>query len=311
MRALFRPVALAVALMLFGGAGATAQTTPVINLGLAPFEGQAGPYYAQDLGLFAAAGLNVNIQQYNGGAAIVSAIAGGSLQIGGGTPLPLAQARSRGIKVVLIAPGYIYDYKAPTPINALVVAVNSPIHDAKDLAGKTVAVTQVRGLDELAVDAWLDANGGDSHSVKYIEFPQPAMADAVAAGRVDAAEIGDPALSDALAAGKVRIFAKAYDAIAKRLFGSVWFASEDWANQHPDVVRKFAAAINQAGAWATRNPVAAAAVLQKYMKVTYSTAHEYHGRTLDPAFIQPVLDASVRYKLLTTPMNATDLIWKG
>ncbi len=158
---------------------------------------------------------------------------------------------------------------------------------------------------------WLDAHGGDSHSVKYTEFPQNAMADAVAAGRVDAAEIGDPALSGALEAGKVRILAKAYDSIANRIFGSVWFASEDWATQHPDDVRKFAAAINQAAAWATRNPVAAAKVLQKYMKVTYSTAHEYHGRTLDPAFIQPVLDAVVRYKLLTTPMSANDLIFKN
>ena len=311
MRALYRPLVLAVMLALLCGTAVTAQTTPVIHIGLAPFEGQAGPYYAQDLGLFKAAGLDVDIQQFNGGAAVVAAIAGGSLQIGGGTPLPLAQARARGIKIVLIAPGYIYDYKAPTPINALLVGVNSPYRDAKDLTGKTIAVTQVRGLDEVAVDAWLDANGGDSKSVKYTEIPQNAMADAVATGRVDAAELGDPALSAALDTGKVKIFAKSYDAIAKRLFGSVWFASEDWANQHPDAVRKFAAAINEAGTWATRNPVAAAAVLQKYMKVTYTRAHEYHARTLDPALLQPIIDSSVRYKLLPAPMNANDLIWKG
>lgn len=306
-----QPVALALMLALLCGAGATAQTTPVIHVGLAPFEGQAGPYYAQDLGLFQKAGLDVQIQQSNGGSAVVAAIVGGTLQIGGGTPLPLAQARERGIKIVIIAPGYIYDYKAPTPINALVVAASSPIHSAKDLAGKTVAVTQVRGLDEIAVDAWLDANGGDSHNVKYTEFPQNAMADAVEAGRVDAAQIGDPALSAALDAGKVRILAKDYDAVAKRFFGSVWFASEDWAAQHPDVIRKFAAAINEGAAWATHNPAAAGAVLQKYLKVTYPTAHEYHGRTLDPAFIQPVLDASYRYKLLTAPLNASEIIWKG
>ena len=118
-------------------------------------------------------------------------------------------------------------------------------------------------------------------------------------------------MSAALDTGKVKIFAKSYDAIAKRLFGSVWFASEDWANQHPDAVRKFAAAIDEAGTWATRNPVAAAAVLQKYMKVTYTRAHEYHARTLDPALLQPIIDSSVRYKLLPAPMNANDLIWKG
>lgn len=310
MRALY-PLALAVMLALLSGAGVSAQTTPVIHVGLAPFEGQAGPYYAQDLGLFKAAGLDVDIQQYNGGSAIVSAIVGGSLQIGGGSPLPLAQARARGIKVVLIAPGFIHDYKAPKPNNLLVVGANSPIRDAKDLTGKTIAVTGLRGLDEIAVDAWLDANGGDSKSVKFTELPQNAMPEAVAAGRVDAAELGDPGLSAAIDTGKVRSLANSYDAIAKYFFGSVWFASEDWANQHPDVVRKFAAAINQAGTWATRNPVAAAAVMQKYMKVTFTRAHEYHGRTLDPALIQPVLDAAVRYKLLAPPMKANDLIWKG
>lgn len=311
MRASHRSLALAAMFALLCSAGATAQTTPVIHLGLAPFEGQADPYYAQDLGLFKAAGLNIDIQPYNGGAAIVSAIAGGSLQIGGGTPLPLAQARGRGIKIVLIAPGYIYDYKAPSPIDALAVAVNSPLRNAKDLNGKTIAVTALRGLDEIAVDAWMDKNGGDSSSVKFTEIPLNAMADAVAAGRVDAAQIGDPALSAAIDAGKVRILAKSYDAIANRLFGAVWFASEDWAKQNPEVVRKFAAAINQAAAWATKNPVAAAGVLRKYLKVNYARAHDYHARTLDPAFIQPILDDALKYKLLTTPVTADELIFKG
>lgn len=303
--------AFAVAIVLLSGSGAVAQTTGVIHLGLAPFEGQAGPYYAQDLGLFKAAGLDIDIQPYNGGPAIVAAIAGGSLQIGGGTPLPLAQARTRGIKVVMIAPGYIYDYKAPSLINALVVSVNSPLHNAKDMAGKTIAVTTLRGLDEIAIDSWLDKNGGDSKSVKYTEIPQNAMAVAVASGRVDAAEIGDPALTAAIDAGKVRVLAKAYDAISKRLFGSVWFASEDWAKQHPEVVRKFTAAINAAAAWATQNPVEAAAVLRKYLKVDYPRAHEYHARSLDIDMIQPMLDAAFRYKILTAPVTANELIFKG
>jgi NitT/TauT family transport system substrate-binding protein len=311
MKASYLRLALAVTLALFCGVDARAQTTPVIHVGLSPFEGQAGPYYAQDLGLFKAAGLNVEIQPYNGGAAIVSAIAGGSLQIGGGTPLPLAQARAHGIKIVLIAPGYIYDYKAPSPIDALVVAVNSPLRNAKELNGKTIAVTALRGLDEIAVDSWMDKNGGDSRSIKFTEIPQSAMADAVASGRVDAAQLGDPTLSAALDGGKIRILAKSYDAISNRLFGSVWFASEEWAAQNPEVVRKFAAAINQAAAWATRNPVEAAAVLQKYLKANYPRAHEYHARTLDPAFIQPMLDAALRYKLLTSPVTAGELIFKS
>ena len=172
-------------------------------------------------------------------------------------------------------------------------------------------MTQVRGLDEIAVDAWLDKNGGDSKNVKYTEFPQSAMAEAVASGKVDAAQMGDPGLSAAIDAGKVKVLAKDYDAISNRLFGSVWFASEDWAKQHPYVVRKFAAAINQAAIWATKNPEAAAAVLRKYLKVDYTRAHEYHARSLDVDMIQPMLDAAYKYKLLTAPVSAQELIFKG
>lgn len=289
---------------------AGAQSEQVLHVGVSPFEAQADAYYAQELGLFRRAGLAVDIQQYQGGSLIVAAIVGGSLQIGGGSPLPTANARQRGIPIVLIAPGYMYDYAAASPIEGLAVAVNSPLRAAKDLEGKTVAITGLRSVDDIAVKAWVDQHGGNSSLVKVVEVPQSAMVDAVVTGRVDAAQIGDPALTAGIDGGKVRILAKSYDAIAKRFFGAAWLAAEAWANQNPDTVRKFAAAINGAAAWAVKNPEAAAGVLQKYMKVTFSRAHEYHARSLDPALVQPLLDAAVKYKMLA-PMNASEIIWKG
>ena len=290
---------------------AGAQTEPVVHVGISAFEAHADAYYAQDLGLFRRAGLNVDIQQYQGGSTIVAAITGGSLQIGAGNPLPLASARQRGIRVVLVAPGYLYDYAAPSPIDALAVAVNSPLRTGKDLEGKTVAVTGLRSVDHIVVYAWVDQHGGKSSLVKVVEIPQSAMVDAVAEGRVDAAQIGDPALTAGIVAGKVRIIGKAYDAIGKRLFAAAWFSSDEWAAKNPETIRKFTAAINDASAWAAKNPEAAATVLQKYMKVTFSRAHEYHNRTLDPAYIQPLLDAAFKYKALDRPMNASEIIWKG
>jgi NitT/TauT family transport system substrate-binding protein len=300
-------VALGAARSGVGTAGAQEQ---VIKVGISAFEAHADVYYAQELGLFKRAGLNIDISQYQGGSAIVAAIAGGALQIGAGNPLPLAQARQRGIKVVLIAPGYLYDTYSVPPIDGLCVGVNSPIRSAKDLNGKTIAVTGVRGLDQIAAFLWIDTHGGDSTTVKVVEFPQSVMAEAVADGRVDAAMIGDPALSAGIDTGKVRLFAKAYDAIAKRFTPASWFSSEDWANKNPTIVRKFEAAINEGSRWAVKNPEAAATVLQKYMKVTFTKAHEYHARTLDPAFVQPLLDAAAKYKIIE-PMKAAEIIWRG
>lgn len=305
---------LACAALLAGGVppqAAGAQADRVVRVGVSPFEAHGDAYYAQDLGLFKRAGLDVEIQQYAGGATIVAAIVGGSLQIGAGSPLPVATARERGIPIVLVAPGYLYDSAAPSPIDALAVAASSPYRTGRDLDGKTVAVAGVRSVAQLAAYSWIDRNGGDSSSVKAVELPQSAMADAVADGRVDAAEIGDPALSAGIADGKVRIIGKAYDAIAKRLFAAAWFATEDWAAGNADAIRAFTAAINDASAWAVKNPEAAVAVLGKYMKVSFSRAHEYHATTLDPGLIQPLLDAAVKYKMLDRPMNASEIIWKG
>ncbi len=289
---------------------ASAQST-VIHLGVSPFEAHADAYYAQDLGLFKRAGLDVAIQQFSGGATVIAAIVGGSLQIGAGSPLPVASARLRGVHIVLVAPGYIYESTGSSPIDALAVAANSPYRTGRDLNGKTVAVAGVKSVAQIAAYAWIDRNGGDSSTVRAVELPQNAMADAVADGRVDAAEIGDPALTAGIDAGKVRIIGKAYDAIAKRLFASTWFSTDEWADRNGDTIKRFTGAINDASAWAVKNPEAAATTLQKYMKVTFTRAHEYHARTLDPALIQPLLDAAAHYKVLDRPMEAREIIWKG
>jgi NitT/TauT family transport system substrate-binding protein len=308
-RALLAAAALALALCAGGAPFASAQSD-VIHVGISPFEAHADAYYAQDLGLFKKAGLNVDIQQYAGGSLIVAAIVGGALQIGAGNPLPLVNARQHGIHVVLISPGYISDAANP-PIDGLVVAAGSPIHDGKDLSGKTVGVTALRSIDQIATDLWIDHHGGDSSAVRLVEVPQSAMAGAVAEGRIDAAMVGEPALSAGIASGNVRLLGRAYDAIAPHFIVAAWFATEDWANRNPETVRAFAAAINAASAWAFAHPEQAAAILQKYMKVTFTSAHEYHARTLDPALIQPVIDGALRYKILDTPMDARDLIWKN
>jgi ABC-type nitrate/sulfonate/bicarbonate transport system substrate-binding protein len=76
-------------------------------------------------------------------------------------------------------------------------------------------------------------------------------------------------------------------------------------------VRKFAAAINQAAAWATRDPVAAAAMLQKFLTVNYTRALDYQARMFDPAFIPPNLDGALRYNILMIPVTADELVFAG
>jgi NitT/TauT family transport system substrate-binding protein len=305
-----RAFVVASALVLGAGPSALrAQEQPVIHVAVSPFEAQAGVYYAQDLGLFKKAGLNVEIVQMQGGEAIVAAIVGGAIQIGAGTPVPLANAHIRGIDVVLVAAGTINDNTILPQVSGLIVATNSPLKSGKDFAGKTVAVNTLHSIDQIAMESWVDATGGDAKTVRFLEVPNVTMADATADNRVDGAISADPGYSAGLAGGRVRSLANVNGAVAKRFIISAWFAARSWADQHPDIARKYAAIMNDASAWAVKNPEAAAAVLTKYMRLQTPRAHERHANTLDPALLQPLVDAAARYKVIPTQFDVRDIIW--
>jgi NitT/TauT family transport system substrate-binding protein len=288
--------------------GVASAQTPLVHVGVSAFEAQAEAYYAQDLGLFKRAGLNIDVQQFPGGSAIVAGIVGGALQIGAGNPLPLAAAHEHGIDVVLIAPGALFD--STLPLNSgFMIAASSTVRTGKDLNGKTLAVNALHSLDQIAASAWIDRNGGDSSTLKWVEIPNSAMSDAIGDGRVAGAMVADPGFTMGLTSGKVRVLANANDAIAKRFMATGFFATRAWADANPEVARKFAAAIDEAAVWAVKNPEAAAAVLRKYLKVTTTRAHEYHVRRLDPVLLQPLLDAAAHYKVLPQPLDAGSLLW--
>jgi NitT/TauT family transport system substrate-binding protein len=292
----------------FRGAVASAQTDETIHIASSPFEAAGDAYYAQDQGFFARNGLKTTTQVIPNGAATLAAIVGGSLQIGLGNTLNVAQARVRGLKVSFVAPDYMYARDDPAS-SELVVAADSPIATAAGLDGKTIMITSNPSIDSIAVDSWMSSNGGDVSSVKYVESHPDLMAAAVAGGRVDAALIGNPALGSALAGGSVRVLSRPYDAIGARVMVTGYIATDEWAAKHPDEIRRFQIAINQAATWAVKNPERAAAVLAKYLKIQMTRVHEFHPRSLDPALIQPMLDGAYRYKMTPRLVKAEEIIW--
>ena len=281
----------------------------MVKVAVSAFEAQADVYYAQDLGLFQRAGLNIDIEQFQGGESIVAGIAAGAIQIGAGNPVPLANAHLRGIDVVLVAPGTMNDETVQPFLSGMIVAANSPLQTAKDLNGKTVAVNTLHSVDQIAAMTWIDKNGGDSRTLRFLEVPNLTMVDAIAAGRVDAAIVADPGYTTGIESGRVRRFASVNSGIGKRFMITAWFSSRAWANANADFLHKFDAILNQAATWAVKNPVAAAAVLHKYLRLSTTRAHERHAATLDPSMLQPLIDAAVRYKVLGQPLDVRDIIW--
>jgi NitT/TauT family transport system substrate-binding protein len=307
---LIRTGAAAIASMSFFPQRARAQAAPIhLRVGTGSVEANAQCFYAADMGFFKKNGLDVEVVKLRSGTTTMAAIVAGDLQCGVANTLSLGAAHQRNVPLIMIGAGAFSDAAVPT--TQVVVAPDSPIRSAKDLNGKAVAVISVGGLDQLSIDAYLDKNGGDLSSVKCIEVPPSAMAEALAQGRIAAAVMNDPELSQAVEAKQVRILAIGYDAIAKVFMQTAWFSTQDWLTQNKDVARRFADAIVAGGVWGMANPTPASIILAKYTGSKESKPKVRFATKLDPAQIQPVYDAGLKYKLLAGPVSAAEFTWNG
>jgi NitT/TauT family transport system substrate-binding protein len=293
-------------------AEAQAQTPPtVLRIGAAANETYAEVYYALDMGFFRDAGLDVDITTMVSGAAIIAGVAGGALDIGGAGATAIANAHIHGLPIYLVAPAGVYSTTSPT--SGLIVGKNSAMTKARDLSGKTVAVTTLRDISQVAVMSWIDHNGGDSAKVQFIELPASEMGTAVASGRVDAAFVPEPNFSQTL--GEARLLGRAYDGIAPHFMVIGWMASKAFLEKSPDVAQKFSAVMRRTATWAVKNPVRSAEILAKYSKlpveVIAATHRTTYSQTLDPKLIQPVIDVCAQYKALPQRFPATELFYPG
>jgi NitT/TauT family transport system substrate-binding protein len=286
---------------------AIAQELPTIHIGTTPIDAGAEPYYAQAMGFFKAAGINVEIQAMANGAVLSAGVASGAIDIGQSNVVSLSSAHERGVPFVIVAPASLYTSKQPQ--SALVVSATSPLKTAKDLNGKTIAVNGLKTISQLGPEAWIDGNGGDIKSVKFIELPFPAMEDALTNNRVDAALISEPNLTEARLHG-LRVLNNVYDSIGKDFLIGAWFTTSAWAKAHPDLVRKYIAVIAQTAKWANTHHAESAKILEAETKtpVTATTQRVIFGEALDPAPIQALIDACAKYGIIKERFPVSDIL---
>lgn len=276
---------------------ARAQSVPTLRIATIPLENSAQAFYAKETGLFAKAGLDVDLTSIQSGSAVAAAVASNAVDIGFASLVPLALAHVKHIPFVLVAPGAEWTQAARN--DALFVPATSPVRTGKDLDGKTLACAGLGTLTEYAARAWIDRNGGDATSVKFLEMGYVAMPAALAAGRVDAALVNEPYLG--AAKRQSRLIAYPFDAVAREFLIGGWFATAQWAQDHPELVSRFAAAMRAAADWANdpSNAAASAAILERYTKIDPSLlatmVRVRFAERLTPATIQPQIDVAAKY----------------
>ncbi len=275
-----------------------------------PEESITPALWAQQSGMFRRAGLDVDIVPQNSGAAIAAGVAGGSFAFGKSGIVSVIIAHSRNVPIVLVAGGGLYDAKIANVV--LVVKGDSPLKTAADLNGKTIGVSGINDLTTLAAKSWLDQHGGDSSTLKIVEFPFSVVAEGLATGRIDAGGLAEPELEGFVRSGKVRVFANFFDAIAPQFMYSGWFTTTDYIAKNRTTVEAFARAMRESSAYVNAHEVATAGVLAKFTAVEQGRIEKMrrisYPTSLDPRLLQPVINACAKYKIIPAVFDAKEMI---
>jgi NitT/TauT family transport system substrate-binding protein len=264
--------------------------------------------YADAGGFFKAAGINVELVMLGNSGAIAAAVAGGSVDVGLGNPISLANAVESGLPFYAIAPSAMFvDSK---PQSFMVVLKSSPIQTTKDFIGKTVGLVEVRGITQAATAAWLRKDGVDPAQVKFVEMPFTSMGPALTTGRIDAAFIADTNLM--AFRSQTRSLGCPYAALAPQWYLNLWYASKEWLAKNPALARRFVAAVEKSATWANAHQAETGAMLQKYVSlpsdVLVQMTRTDFADKLDVARIQPVLDAAVREGAVKRAIDAKEFV---
>ena len=303
----------AAALSVLAGRRAFAQSPALTTLRVASTANDdATPLvYAQNAGLFRNAGIDVTFQKANSGSAVSAAIAGGAVDIGKTSIIPVINGHARGIPFTIVAPCSLYhDHESDS---GLVVANDGP-RSARDLNGKIISVAGLQDTTWLSARTWIDKNGGDSTTVKFIEVPGSSVLSALEEGRIAAGTMSEPYITQNVKSGKARLLALTLESIAHQWLLAVYVSTVDFVSRNRDLVTRFQKVMAQSAVYCNTHHAETIPLMSQFTglqpELLAQVTRAYDPPNLDPRDIQPVIDAAVHYNLLEKPFDARDLVAK-
>lgn len=303
-------VGIVAALTLAGRTRALSQESSTIRVAGPATDGFKVIYYGVRSGLFAKHGLNVEITLVSNGTAAAAALTSGDIDVAMFNIVTLIRANRHGLAMRMLAANALV--VSDKPIVSTVVLKDSPIRQARDLNGKTVACPGLGDVISVGTQAWIDQRGGDSKTVKLIEIGNISPLAILEQGRADAASLNEPFASQVVATGKVRVLGTPLEAIAKRFAGGAFAVMEPFVEKNFETMRRLAQAIHEAALYTNSHLPETVALVASYSGVEPEAVAKMN-RAIDPEYsdvriIQPVIDALAKYGVIDKTFPAEELI---
>ena len=295
-------------------APATEGLTKVV-VGVLPIAPASAVQLGIDEGVFEKHGLDVELQLGDGGAALLPAVASGTMQFAVGNPLSVLTAASQGLDMKIVS-NYSLNYADPSDPedkapSGITTRADANIKSWKDLEGKTLAINALNTQGDLGTKEFVEADGGDPSKVKFIEVPFPDQLAQLEQGNIDASWTPEPFLSKARATEGVEFLGDPLRAI-DNLPTMVTFTSGKFAAENPETVSAFRDAIAETAELAMADEDAFRAAVVKHTNmpedVVANINLEYITGTLDPAVLKELSATAMKFGFIETEPNLDEVI---
>ncbi|MCU1438727.1 MAG: transporter substrate-binding protein [Naasia sp.] len=206
-------------------------------------------------GFFEEEGLNVTTTPAATGAAGVTALINGEIQVALGGLSGTITAASQGIPVAFVSGGIADTESEEGSWYGTLVEEGSGIESFADLEGKTVAVNSLNCCWDFWTREAINADGGDGSKVQLVQLPFAQQAQALADGQVDAITTQQPFAKQAELQGFVSIGDPAAIAYDDPENGNTnYFMAKQFVEENPGVVERWRAALQKSADYANENP---------------------------------------------------------
>lgn len=233
-----------------------------IKVGLPTTANSVSAYLAME-GAFEEQGLEVEPVVIQSGAEAIPLLLNGGLDITLGDGIGTLTAASNDVPLAVFGIATIQPEDPdldPTGMFALDDSVT-----VESLEGQTFAVSQLGGAAELIAKAAIDAEGGDSSKVTFVELAAEQMGAAIQAGTVKAALITEPYATQAEKKLGLYVMNRPTSVGGPGLPATTWVTTLQYGAEHADILQRFAIAVQQAGIEANANPDGAREVAKSFM----------------------------------------------
>jgi len=271
-----------------------------IRVAALPIAETGALWAAIDEGIFADHGLDVEVVPAQGGAQAIPALLSGDIQFAIGQPFGPIRADLQDLGVAIIG-DYADSLAEGDDVNAVVALGDSGISSPKDLSGKKVSVNSLGAAGDLTIRAAVDADGGDSSTIEFIEVAFPDVKAQLDAGTIDAGWAPDPFRGMVVGEGGVSVMAP-YQSVIPGLSVLTNITTQDLIDNDPDVVAAYSAAMTEALEFASSDQDAVYAAIAEGLDIPLEAAQGITLPTftfeMDVDSIKTLADLAVEYEYI-------------